>query len=151
MVAIDSGARYGGGRHSAWRLLEGDAPARSGAPAEVRSPTRAREKTQIVCAACAHAITTVDARISILDAHEHRFMNLAGLLFHIGCFAEAPGCLVVGIPSDEYPWFPGFSWRLALCAACTAHLGWHFEAGADAAFFGLCLDRVRLIDGSPAD
>jgi hypothetical protein len=114
-------------------------------PARVLDRTRA-----IVCASCGHPITTEGARIPVLDAHEHRFMNPAGLLFHIGCFAEAPGCLVIGSASEEYPWFPGFSWRLALCGACADHLGWHFQAAGGSAFFGLRLDRLRVAEGPAA-
>ena len=96
----------------------------------------------IVCATCGHAITSEQERISVLEAHEHRFMNPAGLLFHVGCFARADGCLPIGEPSDDYPWFPGYHWRIALCAGCSDHLGWLFQSG-ERAFFGLRLDRLR--------
>jgi hypothetical protein len=151
MVARDSWARYGEAGHSAWRLLEADPPARPGAPAPITARVPARAQRAIVCAACAHPITTIEARISVLDAHEHRFMNPAGRLFRIGCFAEAAGCLVVGLPSDDYPWFPGFAWQVALCAACGDHLGWFFEArerGGALTFFGLRLDHLRVADES---
>jgi hypothetical protein len=69
-------------------------------------------------------------------------MNPAGLLFHIGCFGEAIGCTVVGPDSLEYPWFPGFAWRFAMCAACGRHLGWQFRSEGKPSFFGLILDRL---------
>jgi hypothetical protein len=75
-------------------------------------------------------------------SHDHRFINPAGLLFHIGCFAEAIGCKIVGPDSLEYPWFPGFAWRYAMCASCGQHLGWHFRSQKKPAFFGLVLDRL---------
>jgi hypothetical protein len=103
-----------------------------------------------VCATCGQLVTFEEARIHVLDSHEHRFMNPAGLLFHIGCFAEAPGCLVVGAPSDDYAWFPGFAWQLALCAACADHLGWFFQGRGAAPFFGLRLDRLRVAEGPPS-
>jgi hypothetical protein len=84
--------------------------------------------------------------MAIHGAHEHRFMNPAGVLFHIGCFAPAMGCTIVGPDSLEYPWFPGFAWRYAMCGSCGQHLGWHFrQRGEDEhdAFFGLILDRLR--------
>lgn len=123
-------------------LLEADAPAR---PASLPTPTVERPAApgrRIVCATCGHTITREEARLAIQDAHEHRFMNPAGLLFHIGCFAQAEGCLLLGEPSDDYPWFPGFTWRIALCAACTDHLGWHFQSREGSAFYGLRLDRL---------
>ena len=124
-----------------WHLLEPDQPARPVAPAPADERRTASEQA-IVCAACGHEITSERERIRILESHEHRFMNPAGFLFRIGCFARADGCLPVGAPSEEYPWFPGYDWRIALCAGCGEHLGWLFHSG-ERSFFGLCLDRLR--------
>ena len=107
---------------------------------------RAQSERAIVCAACGAVITSAGHRIPVSGAHEHRFMNPAGILFHIGCFAHAIGCTIVGPDSLEYPWFPGFAWRFALCGSCGQHLGWHFRTTRES-FFGLILDRL----GQPAD
>ena len=104
---------------------------------------RARTEPAIVCAACDATITSARYRIARNGAHEHRFMNPAGLLFHIGCFSEAIGCAVLGPASDEYPWFPGYAWRFALCGQCRQHLGWHFRQSGEPGFFGLILNRLR--------
>ena len=40
-----------------------------------------------------------------------------------------------------------YRWRLALCAGCHVHLGWHYSGGAP--FFGLILDR--LVEGEADD
>lgn len=85
-------------------------------------------------------------RIAVHGVHEHGFMNPAGVLFHIGCFAHAVGCTIIGPDSLEYPWFPGLAWRYAMCGSCGQHLGWHFrQRGKDEheAFFGLILNRLR--------
>jgi hypothetical protein len=97
----------------------------------------------IRCRACDFVVTTGRQRISVQGAPEHRFMNPGGFLFHIGCFAEALGCVIVGPASPEYPWFPGMLWRLALCGGCQVHLGWHFRGDEGAGFFGLILDRIK--------
>jgi len=124
------------------RALERDAPpARSSAPAPTDERQAAPERA-ILCATCGHTITRERERIRILDAHEHRFMNPAGILFHIGCFAHAEGCVSIGAPSADYPWFPGFAWRIALCGGCSDHLGWRFQS-PDRAFYGLRVDRLR--------
>ena len=88
--------------------------------------------------------------MAVQGNHEHRFMNPGGFLYHIGCFAEAVGCVVVGPASCEYPWFPGLDWRLALCGGCRVQLGWHFRGEAGVGFFGLILDRLREGDGKAA-
>jgi hypothetical protein len=131
---------------------------------------RVQSERTIVCAACGASITSRGQRIAIQSAHEHRFMNPAGILFHIGYFAHAIGCTIVGPDSLEYPWFPGFAWRFAMCASCGQHPGWHFRRARECrralpecthrgslkepfqgsflgdghdGFFGLILDRLR--------
>ncbi len=131
-------------------LRHPDEPPSPGRP-EARSETaeRTRSERSIVCAACAATITRATERIACQGAHQHRFMNPGGFLYHIGCFAEAIGCVIVGPASREYPWFPGFAWRLALCGQCGVQLGWHFRDEAQEGFFGLILDRLRdtTLDG----
>lgn len=129
-------------RGSALWLLESDGEAkRTVAPAPA-SERAAEPERALLCASCGSEVTRERERISVLDAHEHRFMNPAGLVFHIGCFARAEGCMAIGQPSGDYPWFPGFDWRIALCIACADHLGWHFQSATEG-FFGLRLDRLR--------
>jgi hypothetical protein len=102
-----------------------------------------RAGRSILYAACDATITSLRHRITIQNKHEHRFMNPGGFLFLFGCFAEAIGCTIVGPGSSEYAWFPGYTWRFALCGACGQHLGWHFRKDGQEAFFGLILDRLR--------
>jgi len=103
---------------------------------------QAQSERAILCAACAAPVTNPGHRMAVQGAHEHRFMNPAGLLFHIGCFAHAIGCTIVGPDSLEYPWFAGFAWRFAMCGSCGQHLGWHFRKQEGEGFFGLVLDRL---------
>lgn len=102
-----------------------------------------RTEGAIFCAACDAPITKPEHRIGVNGSHEHRFVNPAGFTFHLGCFSAAIGCTIVGPDSLEYPWFPGFSWRYAMCGACGCHLGWHFRKPDHDGFFGLVLDRLQ--------
>jgi hypothetical protein len=111
-------------------------------PGDQREPVAAPQGA-IVCAACGGTITSARHRVAVNGAHDHRFMNPGGYLFHIGCFTEAVGCAIIGPASNEYPWFPGFLWRIAACAHCRVHLGWHFRSDDAQGFFGLILDRLR--------
>lgn len=119
-------------------------PGDARAPTVVRRASDADDSERLLCAACAHPITSARARREVGGAHAHTFMNPAGLVFHIGCFAEAPGCTELGAPSTEWSWFPGAAWRIALCASCRTHVGWSFESGAaeSGRFWGLILDRL---------
>ena len=116
-------------------------PAEPAATANVDDEVRA--ELSILCAACRATITSPQHRIAVNGSHDHRFVNPAGFTFHLGCFSAAIGCTIVGPDNLEYPWFPGFSWRYAMCGACGCHLGWHFRKPDHAGFFGLILDRLQ--------
>jgi hypothetical protein len=131
--------------------LREDNPRPSGAelPAGRSEPAAGPETDPAIrCGACGCVVTTARQGMVVQGTHEHRFMNPAGILYHIGCFAEAVGCVIVGPPSHEYPWFPGFAWRFALCGGCRWHLGWHFRREEGDGFFGLIRDRLREGDSS---
>ena len=121
-------------------------PTPGGLPAADAATRRA---AGLVCDACEQLITDVRHRIQVQDAHEHRFMNPGGFLYHIGCFAEAVGCVTVGPDSAEYPWFPGFDWSCAHCGGCGRQLGWRFRDAGGHVFYGLVLDRLRLRETDP--
>jgi hypothetical protein len=98
-------------------------------------------KKNILCKTCGTVITSDDAGIAMNGSHEHTFMNPRGLVFHIGCFSKAGGCHIMGSPTDEYTWFPGFVWCYVICSGCLTHLGWHYQSGGSS-FFGLILDQL---------
>src|SRR5690606_8667613 len=95
----------------------------------------------LLCAACRHHVTTDREPIQMLDRHEHTSTNPHGIAYLVGCFRRAPGCAGVGPRDSAFSWFPGYTWQIALCQRCRAHLGWIFRAGADS-FHGLILDRL---------
>ena len=101
-----------------------------------------REKW-IRCAACGERLAPEKARIAIAGAHEHEFMNPAGIRFRVACFGAAPGTTPEGDRSTVWTWFPGHAWQIALCRGCSAHVGWSFHAESGAAFWGLVTDRCR--------
>ena len=105
-------------------------------PAPVDSP-----EPVIVCRACGFTICHPDDAIPMAGAHRHTFANPHGIVFEIGCFRNAPGCAGVGPATDDFTWFAGYRWRIAICAACHEHLGWRFEGDSDS-FHGLILDRL---------
>jgi len=103
--------------------------------------TRESAGARLACRRCLSAVTDGSQRIAMGGAHAHHFVNPHGIEFHVGCFADAPGCATVGEASTYWSWFPGFAWRIEVCAACGEHLGWLFVS-ADALFHGLILDRL---------
>lgn len=98
-------------------------------------------KEPIRCAACREPVTEERYRIAVQDSHVHVFTNPYGIVFEIGCFEMAPGCRLVGLPSDEFTWFVGFTWQIAVCCGCESHLGWRFASDTQV-FWALVLDRL---------
>jgi hypothetical protein len=125
-----------------WRWLK-DVPPPSAATPTARpesAPEVKAPEAPLLCASCGHAITRECHRTTVNGRHAHTRVNPYGYVFHFGCFAQAEGCRVLGPPTAEDSWFPGFVWEYASCAACRAHLGWAFHGESD--FFGLLLDRL---------
>ena len=100
-----------------------------------------KKERRLFCAACRHPVTHQDERIPVQGGHEHSFTNPHGITYHIGCFRNAGGCAPVGEATAEFTWFPGYAWRVALCAHCRAHLGWRFQSESDY-FHGLIVARL---------
>ncbi|HUJ57662.1 MAG TPA: cereblon family protein [Kofleriaceae bacterium] len=100
------------------------------------------DRDALRCAACDHVITDPAYRIEMSGAHEHSFVNPGGFVHHIGCFAAAPGCIHLGDPEAAFSWFPGWTWQLAACARCRAHLGWIYR-NAGEQFHGLIVRMLR--------
>ncbi|MBF0588219.1 MAG: hypothetical protein HQL53_03745 [Magnetococcales bacterium] len=98
------------------------------------------------CTACGHGITFEHHRMAVDGKHDHTFFNPHGAVFHLGCFDQAHGCQVIGTPSNDFTWFAGYAWSLALCGGCQAHLGWQFDGvktGNEGRFYALILGKIR--------
>jgi len=96
---------------------------------------------KLVCFKCGYPITSEDQRIEIIGSHAHTFANPSGIVFHIGCFARAPGTVTTREESADFTWFAGYAWSLCGCSLCGEHLGWRFRSEENI-FFGLILDRL---------
>jgi hypothetical protein len=111
-----------------------------------REPSK--ESRYIICRQCGQRLTRPNERIAVNGSHTHTFANPSGLVFEIGCFNMARGCLFIGPSSMEFQWFTGYSWQIAICSACQTHLGWLFLGQHSHQFFGFILDRLQEI-GKP--
>ncbi len=94
----------------------------------------------LLCRVCQLLITTSRERIEKDGKHLHTFFNPAGIVYEIGCFRRAPGCLEFGPPSSEFAWFGGYSWQVVYCLSCQQHLGWKFSG--EERFFGLVVNKL---------
>lgn len=108
---------------------------------KIKASDRPKKEQRLFCAACRHPVTHQDECIHVQGAHEHRHTNPHGVTYHFGCFRAAAGCAAIGELTTEYTWFPGYAWRIAMCANCHVHLGWRFQTEADL-FHGLIIKRL---------
>ena len=123
-----------------WQLLAFQPE--SSTVSEVDAATEGKEDEWLRCLDCRTQVTSEKHRIAVSGSHDHRFFNPSGVVFHIGCFGEAIHLLTGSPPSDEFTWFPGALWQVALCANCTKHLGWFFQTNSGGTFWGLILNRL---------
>lgn len=56
------------------------------------------------------------------------YVNPGGYVHEIMTFYKANGLALIGRPTKEYSWFPGYAWTIANCATCERHMGWLFTA-----------------------
>jgi len=101
-----------------------------------------KEEKAVRCAQCGYGITSPRERIDVQGMHRHTFFNPYGVIFEIGCFRGAPGCGYAGPATEEFSWFAGYGWKIAVCGACRAHLGWLYSAAGKESFHGLILDNL---------
>lgn len=101
------------------------------------------ENDQIIrCSQCLNTITRMIDRIVIDGAHQHTFANPHGIIFEIACFGTADGCRHMGPGTDEFTWFKGYVWKIAVCGKCLLHLGWQYFSSGSGGFYGLIVDRL---------
>jgi len=60
------------------------------------------------------------------------FANPAGRVFEVLSVRHAAAVVLWGEPTLEHTWFSGYAWRPITCSVCGRHLGWCFDAVADA-------------------
>ncbi|MFZ5572607.1 MAG: cereblon family protein [Thermodesulfobacteriota bacterium] len=103
---------------------------------------QSEERDAVLCGNCRQPITSTSERMTVQGAHQHTFANPQGILFEIACFRHASGCRYSGLPTSEWSWFRGFSWRFASCGKCMLQLGWFFSSGNENGFNGLIVNRL---------
>ncbi len=97
---------------------------------------------RLLCRYCRCIITDDDQKTTREGQFIHYRTNPAGVAFEFGCYVDALGCSTLGEVTTEHTWFPGYSWKLAVCQGCGEHLGWLFKG--DDSFYGLIQDRLVL-------
>jgi hypothetical protein len=122
------------------RIGDGGGSDRAKGETQGESKPVRRDDPVLRCRACGRPVARHEDRIEVSGAHAHTFVNPAGIIFDVGCFDRAAGCVPVGAPSAFFSWFPGYAWRAAVCVGCLVHLGWSYGERPD--FWGLILTKL---------
>ena len=80
------------------------------------------------CAACAARLAREDWVLESSSAAPLVFANPHGRFFELLLVSHVIGGVFDRQATTEFTWFTGYAWRVAGCARCRAHIGWHFEA-----------------------
>jgi len=80
------------------------------------------------CSACNSVVTYSDRLVVVSGSMRHGFANPIGVFCDFYTFSSCPGAVAFGTPTEEFSWFAGYFWNLALCKSCNSHLGWHYTA-----------------------
>lgn len=103
------------------------------------------DKDVLVCTGCRTRISSNLFLVTVQDQVQHTKTNPDGMSFTLRCFSQAWHLNMLGTPTLENTWFPGFAWQIAYCSSCGLHLGWVYKATAES-FFGLI--NENLVDSS---
>ncbi len=101
------------------------------------------EDNELLCVSCSQAITSERQRTAITGKHVHSFSNPEGVDYEIGCFSNATGVQGFGEATEEWTWFPAYSWTIVCCAGCATHLGWCYQNSSGNSFYGLILSCLK--------
>lgn len=84
------------------------------------------------CVRCNNCQTIIARRSDMLvmstEGPLGAYVNPGGYVHEIMTFYKANSLALIGRPSKEYSWFPGYAWTIANCATCEKHMGWLFTA-----------------------
>ncbi|XP_038666633.1 protein cereblon isoform X1 [Scyliorhinus canicula] len=86
--------------------------------------------TSLCCKRCYHTeITTKNDIFSLsLYGPMAAYVNPHGYVHETLTVYKANNLNLIGRPSTQHSWFPGFAWTIAQCRTCGSHMGWKFTA-----------------------
>eukprot|EP00088_Acartia_fossae_P048568 TRINITY_DN5300_c1_g1_i1.p1 TRINITY_DN5300_c1_g1~~TRINITY_DN5300_c1_g1_i1.p1 ORF type:complete len:511 (+),score=87.64 TRINITY_DN5300_c1_g1_i1:54-1586(+) len=86
----------------------------------------------LVCRRCYNDLADQTDIFSMsAEGPQGAFVNPGGHLHETLTVYKAKNLKLVGNPSTEYSWFPGYAWTIVECSRCFNHIGWKFTAAKD--------------------
>jgi len=83
----------------------------------------------LVCRRCSKQLGDQQNIFSMSkEGPQGAFVNPNGHVHETLTLYKAKNLRLVGQPSTEYSWFPGYAWTITECLGCSNHIGWKFTA-----------------------
>ncbi|KAK1161536.1 protein cereblon-like [Acipenser oxyrinchus oxyrinchus] len=86
--------------------------------------------TSLCCKHCQDTEITTKNEIFSLSLYGPMaaYVNPHGYVHETLTVYKANSLNLIGRPSTQHSWFPGYAWTIAQCRTCGSHLGWKFTA-----------------------
>uniref|UniRef100_A0A4W3IY30 Protein cereblon n=1 Tax=Callorhinchus milii TaxID=7868 RepID=A0A4W3IY30_CALMI len=86
--------------------------------------------TSLCCKRCHNTEITTKHDIFSLSLYGPMaaYVNPHGYVHETLTVYKANNLNLIGRPSTQHSWFPGFAWTIAQCRNCGSHMGWKFTA-----------------------
>lgn len=89
------------------------------------------------------------------DGVQSNYCNPGGHVYETVTVSKAKNFHLIGVPSKQFSWFPGYAWTIMQCKMCNRHLGWQFTAKnlVPSCFYGLAKSGfdIKIIKQEDAD
>ncbi|KAL8602511.1 hypothetical protein ACOMHN_065383 [Nucella lapillus] len=102
-----------------------------------------RKCAVLCCVACTQQVARKEDVFSMSrEGPLGAYVNPQGHVHETLTVYKANNLSLLGRPSTEHSWFPGYAWTIAQCRGCASHMGWKFTATkkklTPLKFWGLC-------------
>ncbi|XP_076254552.1 E3 ubiquitin ligase component cereblon isoform X2 [Rhynchophorus ferrugineus] len=108
-----------------------------------------------MCCDNCNALITDPSKVFVMskDGTQSNYVNPGGHVYETVTVLSAINFQLVGDPSRQFSWFPGYAWTIIQCIYCNKHLGWKFTSNnlSPKEFFGLAKSGFKVMSQDPPD
>ncbi|KAK9875993.1 hypothetical protein WA026_011094 [Henosepilachna vigintioctopunctata] len=106
-----------------------------------------KDNRWILCHSCSLPVGEQQHIIALSkDGIQNNYVNPGGYVYETITVIEVKNYMLVGRPSKQFSWFPGYAWTIMQCRQCKVHLGWKFTSNSltPNVFYGLARSCVII-------
>ncbi|KAJ8963546.1 hypothetical protein NQ314_005551 [Rhamnusium bicolor] len=106
------------------------------------------EREKMCCDSCGTEITDPSKVFAMSkDGIQSNYVNPGGHVYETVTVMTAQNFELIGNPSKQFSWFPGYAWTIMQCKTCNNHLGWRFTSTMlrPSCFYGLAKSGFKVV------